>query len=429
MVSNDLLIDPLNGPEIETRAFRRGALRFLLSTIVLDAAGIGLLIPITPRLVAELTGEGFAGAAVYGGWLTALFATVQFFAGPILGSLSDRYGRRPVLLVSLTAFGLSYVLMGFARSLPWLFAAQALAGLFGATQSTAGAYIADISAPEHRAKNFGRMGAAFGCGLIVGPVLGGLLAGYGTHVAFFVAAALSLGNVVYGYFALPESLAARNRRAFHLSSAHPLGALLQVRRHPGIPALLLAFLIMQVVMQTLPTTWPYYTMQKFGWTAREVGLSLGVYGLANVTVQTVLTGWIVARFGNSFTARAGFLMLMFGYLGFAFAPGGAVLLACIPITVVGFTTGPALASLMSGFVEGSEQGLLQGLMASVGSVAAIATPPLMSRLFREFGRTDGSIYLPGAPYLAGAALALGGAIVAFRVLATTRVAAPPGAGA
>jgi DHA1 family tetracycline resistance protein-like MFS transporter len=409
-------------PGAPTNSRRRGSIAFVLATIALDAAGIGLLIPVIPRLVAELTGEGLASAAIYGGWLTAIFAVVQFFAGPILGSLSDHFGRRPVLLVSLTAFGLSYVLMGFANSLVWLFAAQALAGLFGATPSTAGAYIADISPPTNRARNFGWMGAAFGSGLIIGPVLGGILAGYGSHAAFFVSAGLSLANVLFGYFVLPESLAAENRRPFLWRSAHPLGALLQLRRYTGMMRLLGALLIMQVVMQTLPTTWPYYTMQKFGWTPRDVGLSLGVYGTANIIVQSLLTGRISARFGNSFTARAGFIMLMFGYLGFALAPRGSILLLCIPITVIGFTTGPALGSLMSGRVEGSTQGVLQGVMASVNSVAAIATPLVMSRIFSLFSAPRSAVYFPGAPYIVGAVLALGGAIVAHRELRELRVA-------
>jgi DHA1 family tetracycline resistance protein-like MFS transporter len=389
----------------------RRALAFVLVTVALDATGIGLLIPVIPRLVADLSGEGLAAAAIYGGWLTAVFAGVQFFAGPILGSLSDYYGRRPVLLLSLTAFGASYILMGFASSLLWLFAAQMLAGLFGATPSTAGAYIADISAPADRAKHFGWMGAAFGTGLIIGPVLGGALASFGSHTVFFASALLSFANVVYGYFALPESLAIHNRRPFRWKRAHPVGALLRLRQNAGIMPLLLALLVMQIVMQTVPTTWPYFTMLKFGWTPRDVGMSLGIYGLSNILIQSLLTGRISSRFGNSFTARAGFIMLMLGYLGFAFAPIGSLLLACIPVTVIGFATGPAITSLLSGRVDAASQGVLQGVMASGASLAAILTPPIMSKIFSTYSVAGTAHYFPGAPYVAAAGLAMVGALM------------------
>ncbi len=390
----------------------RGALTFVLVTVALDATGIGLLIPVIPRLVADLSGEGLAAAAVYGGWLTAVFAAVQFFAGPILGSLSDQHGRRPVLLVSLAAFGASYILMGFASSLVWLFTAQILAGLCGATPSTASAYIADISAPADRAKYFGWMGAAFGTGLIIGPVLGGALNSFGSHTAFFASALLSFANVIYGYFVLPESLATDHRRPFHWHRAHPVGALLRLRRHAGIMPLLLALLTMPNVMQTLTTTWPYFTMQKFGWTPRDVGMSLGIYGLSNIVVQSLLTGRISRRFGNAATVCVGFLVLTLGYTGFAFATSGFWLLACIPVTVVGFSTGPALSSLLSEKVDAATQGVLQGVMASATSLAAIVTPPVMSKIFSVFSVRGATPYFPGAPYLAAAALGVAGALIA-----------------
>jgi len=395
----------------QPKGFRLGALSFVLITVALDATGIGLLIPVIPRLVADLSGEGLSAAAVYGGWLTAVFAGMQFFAGPILGSLSDHVGRRAVMLSSLAAFGASYVLMGFASSLVWLFAAQVLAGLFGATPSTAGAYIADISAPADRAKHFGWMGAAFGTGLIIGPVLGGALASFGSRTVFFASALLSLSNVIYGYFVLPESLAADQRRPFHWKRAHPVGALLRLRRYSGIMPLLLALLVLQIVMQTLPATWPYFTMQKFAWTPRDVGISLGIYGLSNILVQSFLTGRLSSRFGNSLTARAGFLMLMLGYLGFAFAPHGSLLLACIPVTVMGFATGPTISSLLSARVDGASQGMLQGVMASATSLAAILTPPVMSKVFSVFSLPGAPRYFPGAPYLAAAGLAFVGALM------------------
>jgi DHA1 family tetracycline resistance protein-like MFS transporter len=385
---------------------RRGALIFILITIGLDAVGLGILIPVTPTLIAELSGEGLARAAIYGGWLTALFAIVQFVAGPILGSLSDQFGRRPVLLRSLAAFGLSYLLMGFAPSLAWLFVAQCLTGLFGATPSTAAAFIADITPPEQRARYFGSTGAAFGVGLIIGPVLGGLLVEHGTRVPFFAAAGLSLLNVLYGFLVLPESLKAENRRPFSFRRSHPIGAFQELRRYAGIPRLLCAVLLMQITMQTLPTIWPYYTMQKLGWTAREVGYSLGVYGLANIIVQALITGRVSARLGDARAARAGFILFALGYLGFAFSNQSAVLIACIPITVLGFTTGPALTSLMSGRIDAGAQGKLLGLIASATSAAAILTPLLMPRVFSLFSTPGAHPYFPGAPYVLGAFCAL-----------------------
>jgi MFS transporter, DHA1 family, tetracycline resistance protein len=392
---------------------RVGALTFILITVALDATGIGLLIPVIPRLVADLSGKGLSAAAVYGGWLTAVFAGMQFFAGPILGSLSDQFGRRPVILSSLAVFGASYILMAFASNLLFLFAAQVLAGLFGATPSTAGAYMADISAPRDRAKHFGWMGAAFGTGLIIGPMLGGTLAGFGPRTAFFASALLSVVNVLYGYFVLPESLAVDQRRPFHWKSAHPVGALMQLRQTAGLTRLLVALLVLQVVADTLPVTWPYFTMLKFDWTPRDVGMSLGVYGLSNIFVQSFLTGRLSRRFGNLITASFGFFMLMAGYLGFAFAPRGSLLLVCIPVMVLGFATGPAISSLLSGRVDGSSQGMLQGVMASAASLAAIVTPPIMSHVFSRSSAPGTPHYFPGAAYVLASGLALLGMLIIF----------------
>jgi DHA1 family tetracycline resistance protein-like MFS transporter len=392
----------------------RNAIVFILFTIALDATGIGILIPIVPKLVEQLGGVGLERAAIFGGWLTALFAIVQFFAGPVLGGLSDHFGRRPVLLASLAAFGTSYVLMGFAPTLAWLFVAQALAGLFGATPGTAAAYIADSTRPEQRARLFGAMGAAFGVGLVIGPVLGGLLSEFGTRVPFFVAASLCLGNVLFGIFVLPESLAAASRRPFHWSRAHPVGAFLELRKYPGVTRLMTGVLIMQVVIQTLPTTWPYYTMHKLEWTPRMVGYSLGVYGITNILVQSFLTGRIAAWLGNLKMAEFGFLAIALGYVGFAFSGHTVLMFACIPLTVLGFVTQPALVSLMSATVGPTAQGSLQGMVASATSLAAMGTPLVMPALFSRFAASDAPLYFPGAPYLLAAALATVGSLIVLR---------------
>jgi MFS transporter, DHA1 family, tetracycline resistance protein len=387
-----------------------GAIVFILFTIALDATGIGILIPIMPSLIRELGGGGLAQAAIYGGWLTALFAVIQFGAGPVLGNLSDQYGRRPILLFSLAAFGLSYVLMGMASSLPWLFVAQGLAGLFGATNGTASAYLADISPPAERSKRFGLLGAAFGVGLIIGPVLGGLLVEFGTHVPFYVSAALSLANVLFGVMVLPESLSRENRRPFHWSRAHPVGAFSELRRHLGTTRLIFGVLILQTVLQTLPAIWPYFTMHKLGWTPRMVGYSLGVYGLSNILVQAFVTGRLSRRLGNLKMAELGFLMVAAGYTGYAASASTILVFLCIPLTVLGFVAQPALVSLMSIRIGPDIQGALQGVVASAASLAAIVTPLVMTSMFSFFAEPGTSWYFPGAPFLAAACLAVAGAM-------------------
>lgn len=395
----------------ETGAPRRGALGFIMTTVALDATGIGILIPVTPQLIHELGRGGLEHAAVVGGWLTALFATMQFGASPVLGSLSDQLGRRPVLLASLSAFGLSYVLMGFAPTLAWLFAAQCLTGLFSATHGTAYAYVSDVTAPEDRPRRFGMVGASYGLGFVMGPVLGGLLISYGTRVPFFVAAALSLANVLFGLLILPESLSAEHRRPLQWARAQPFGAFTELRRHLGSARLILGVLIIQIVLQTLSVVWPYYTMHKLQWTPHTVGYSLGAYGVSTILVQSLLTGRLARRLGSLGAAEVGFLLVAAGYCGFAFSTTTSFAFACIPLTVMGFITQPSLVSLMSSRIGPQAQGALQGVVASCGSLAAVGTPLLMSSLFSLFARPATPWYFPGAPFLLASALAVTGAIV------------------
>jgi DHA1 family tetracycline resistance protein-like MFS transporter len=401
---------------------RRNALVFITITVAIDATGIGLLAPIMPTLIERLTGQGLAAAAIYGGWLTALFSLVQFFAQPVLGNLSDRFGRRPVLLISLFAFALNYLLMGFAPSILWLFVAQGLAGIFGATLSTAGAFIADVSDARHRARNFGLIGAAFGVGLVIGPMIGGLLVGFGARVPFFTAAGLALANVCYGLLILPESLGLEHRRPFFLRRANPAGALAQMRRRPLVFALLQVMLLMQIAGVTLPATWPYFTMQKFGWSAREVGYSLGLYGMLNIVIQGWLIGRIVGSLGNRRTVYFGLTLTLAGYLGFAFADRSWLLCLSILPTAIGFITGPALSSIMSAEVAADAQGELQGAIASLNSLAATIAPLVMTRLFSAFSAPAAALYFPGAPYLAVAVLVSAAFALLVRALRGARTA-------
>jgi MFS transporter, DHA1 family, tetracycline resistance protein len=390
---------------------RQRVLFFILLTVTLDAMGIGLLIPVIPKLIQYLTGGGFAVAAVYGGWLTATFAAAQFFAGPILGSLSDRLGRRPVLLVSLGSFGLSYVVMAAAPSLVWLFVAQLLTGIFGATPATAGAFIADTTPPTERARNFGLMAAAFGTGLILGPAAGGMLASVHLRAPFLLAAGISFLTALYGALVLPESLRPENRRAFSWQRANPLGAIIALRgSSAGVGTLLAAAFFQRFSTSTLPAIWPYFTMQQYAWTERQVGYSLAAYGTVTVFVQVTLLRWLDAHMGTRRTAWLGLVLLAVGYCGFACINGAWVATLAIPLTAMGFVAGPALASMLSQQVRPDEQGVLQGVLASLNGLAAVVTPLAMPSLFSAFSTGAMGWLFPGAPYLVGAGLAIAGVL-------------------
>jgi DHA1 family tetracycline resistance protein-like MFS transporter len=388
---------------------------FILITVVLDATGIGLLVPVLPRLIGELSGAGLTRAAVYGGWITALFATVQFLAAPLLGNLSDRFGRRPVLLASLAAFGLNYLLMGFAPSLAWLFAGQAIAGLCGATAATAGAYLADISTVGNRARHFGMMGGAFSFGFIIGPVLGGLLGSIGLRVPIFAAAGLALVNFVYGLLVLPESLKPEHRRPFSLARAHVLGTVRQLRRHPLVFGILGGVLLMSVAGQTLPAIWPYFTMQELGWGEQEVGYSLGAYGLLGIMAQAWLIPLLMQRCGPRGTALVGQSLGIASLVGFAFAPNSLLVSACIVPSALSFVAWPAMSSIMSANTPPQAQGELQGAIASAQSLAAVVTPLVMPRVFSTFAATDAPVHFPGAAFLLGAVLLVASLVVVRRV--------------
>ncbi len=388
---------------------------FILVTVMLDAMGLGLLMPVIPVLIFDLTGQGLSQAAVYGGWLTAVFAGVQFIASPLLGALSDQVGRRPVLLVSLCAFGLSYILMALAPSLAWLFLAQALTGLFGATPSAAGAYVADVTEPADRTRQFGLISAAFGTGMVVGPVMGGLLVTYHARLPFVAAAILSLVSVIYGYFLLPESLPRDRRRAFAWRRANPVGALKEIRQFTGTASLLGALLLQRLASGALPAIWPYFAMVVYGWTPKTVGWSLAGFGLTTVFAQTVVIRQFDRVFGSRATACLGLSGLILGYLGFAFVHVSWAVLLCIPLSALGFTAGPALTSILSAKMPGNAQGALQGLIASMQGLAAILGPVLLPVVFRLFSSDHAPVYFPGMPFLLSAVLGgIGMALIVAR---------------
>ncbi|HEU4364412.1 MAG TPA: TCR/Tet family MFS transporter, partial [Candidatus Krumholzibacteria bacterium] len=377
---------------------------FIFIAVLVDVIGLGIIVPVVPGLVMQLTGEGVSRAAVYGGWLYFTYAIMQFFCAPILGNLSDRVGRRPVILFSLLALGVDYLIMGFAPALIWLFVGRALAGIAGASFIPAYAYLADVSAPEKRAQNFGIVGAAFGLGFIIGPAVGGVLGEIGLRVPFFAAAGLALANVTFGYFVLPESLPKESRRAFDIRRANPLGALVQIRKYPVVPPLAAAVFFWQVGHQVLPSTWAYYTMYKFHWSEAAVGASLAFVGLIMATSQGLLTRVVVPSLGERRTALIGLVCAICAYVFYAFASRGWMMYAGMMAWLMAGLVYPSMNAIMSQQVPANAQGELQGAVAGLYSLAAVIGPPLMTQLFGHFSAETSSIHFPGAAFLCAAFL-------------------------
>jgi DHA1 family tetracycline resistance protein-like MFS transporter len=394
----------------------RRAVLFVFITILIDSIGFGIIIPVMPELITQLTGESLSQAARYGGWLLFVYAITQFVCAPVIGNLSDRFGRRPVLLSALFALGVDYVVMGFAPNLAWLFVGRFIAGITGASYSPAYAYIADITPPQKRAQNFGFIGAAFGLGFVLGPTIGGLLGSLGPRTPFFVAAGLALLNATFGLFALPESLPRERRRAFEWSRANPFGTLLQLRKQPVVLALAGVSFLWLLGHQVLPSVWAFYTMLRFGWSEAAVGLSLAAAGIVMAISQGGLTGVLVPKLGGE--RRAALVGLASGaavYSIYAFAPFGWVLYIGIVLWGVAAMSWPSLNALMSQQIPANAQGELQGGLASLSSLTAILGPPLMTQLFGWFSDAAGAVYFPGAAFLAAALLALASAIILLRI--------------
>lgn len=394
----------------------KAALTFIFITVLVDVIGLGIIIPVMPDLIMELIGEGLSSASLYAGWITFTYAATQFIFAPVIGALSDKFGRRPVLLFSLLGFGVDYVILGLSPNIIWLFAARFVSGVTGASFTTASAYVADISRPEEKAKNFGLIGAAFGLGFIIGPVMGGLLGDFGSRVPFFGAAALTLLNAIFGYFVLPESLPEEKRRAFNWKRANPLGSLKQISRYPTVRGLILVFFLLYLSSHATQSTWTYYTMLKFEWDVVTVGLSLGVVGLCVAIVQGGLTRVVVPKLGENRTVYLGFVLYGLGFLSFAFAPNSLIMfISIIPYCLGGFA-GPTLQGIISNEVSDNEQGELQGGLTSLISFSAIFGPPMMTNLFGYFTSEAAPFQFPGAPFLLGAILIIAASLWATRSL-------------
>ena len=380
------------------------ALAVVFVTVLLDSIGFGIIIPVMPELLLDVTGEGLSDAARAGGWLMFAYAGVQFFLAPVIGNLSDRFGRRPVLLLALFVLGVDYLIMWWAPTFAWLLLGRIIAGAAGATFSTCNAFVADISPPEKSAQNFGLMGAGFGMGFVIGPVIGGFLGEMGPRVPFLAAAALSFANLVYGAIVLPETLAKDRRRPFDWRRANPTGTLAALRRYPIVFGLLGAYFLFMLGHHVLPATWSYYTMEKFAWTPKEIGYSLGFVGVLMVLVQAVLLRIVLPKIGSRKAGVAGFLFATLAFCGYAFASEGWMLYVfLIPGAMQGFAT-PAMQGLMSNTVPENEQGELQGGIASMSSLTSILSPPFMTQVFGFFTAASAPVYFAGAPFVAAALL-------------------------
>jgi DHA1 family tetracycline resistance protein-like MFS transporter len=383
----------------------RRALVFVATIVLLDVIGFGLILPVLPRLLVELTGDTLSEAAIDGGWLAFVYAGMQFVCAPVLGNLSDRFGRRPVLLCAVGALGIDYLVMGFAPTLGWLFVGRTIAGIAGASFTPAYAYIADISKPETRAQSFGVVAAAFGIGFILGPALGGLLGELGVRAPFFAAAGLSLLNFVYGLFALPESLPAESRRPFEWRRANPLGTLVEMRKHPVVLRVLAALFLWMVAHQVMPATWTFYTKLRFGWSEATIGASLALAGAVMALSQATLMRLVVPRVGERRAALSGIAVASLGYLGYATATAGWMMFAWLSTWFVGALVMPSSNALMSHRIAKSAQGELQGAVASLFSLSSIVGPPIMTHLFGYFSAPLASVRVPGAAFVASTLLA------------------------
>ncbi|MEP6646808.1 MAG: TCR/Tet family MFS transporter [Saprospiraceae bacterium] len=398
---------------MQSRSNRKAAIGFIFVTLLIDVIGWGIIIPVMPNLLKQIEHIDTGHASSLNGWLLFAFSITQFMFAPIIGNLSDKYGRRPILLMSLFGFACDYVLLSWAPTIEWIFLGRVLAGITGASFTTAAAYIADISDEKNRAQNFGMIGAAFGMGFIIGPVIGGLLGGLGPRVPFIAAAILCFLNFMWGYFILPESLSPDHRREFNWKRANPVGSLLHLRKYPDIGYLLIATFLVYFAAHAIQSNWSFYTIERFHWTPGMIGISLAVVGALVGTVQGVLTRYINPWLGNHRSIYIGLILYAIGMFLFGIATHGWMMLAFLVPYCLGGIAGPALQATITSQVDVREQGELQGALTSLMSATAIIGPPVMTNLFAWGIRPENPIYLPGAPFFLGTILLVLSAIFAY----------------
>ena len=379
----------------------------ILTTVVLDSMGIGIIIPVMPALFAEVTGsEKISDIAIWGGLLASTFALMQFIFGPILGALSDRYGRKPILLLALFVMAAYYLLMGFAQTLWLLFLGRLIGGITAATHATANAYMADISSPEEKAARFGMLGAGFGLGFVLGPLIGGLLGEWGPRAPFFAAAMLAAANGVLCYFVLKESLKTKNQREFMWYRANPIGAILDLRKFEGIYSLLLVFLLFTIGTSIYAAIWPFFTVERFSWSPGMIGISLTIYGVCFAIVQGVLVRPAIKIWGEKKTIIIGFCFEFSAMVTFAFLTDGKILIILIPLASLGVLAQPAIQAILSKSVGDDRQGAIQGVASSLNAIAMVITPITMTWILAVFSDKTAKYYFPGMPFLFSALMVL-----------------------
>lgn len=391
----------------------KAAVGFIFVTMLLDIIGIGIIIPVLPKLLEELIHSNLSDAARIGGWLMFSYALMQFLFAPLIGNISDKYGRRKVLLVSLFVFTIDYLILAFSPTLFWLFVGRILAGITGASASTSTAYIADISTAENKAKNYGMIGAAFGIGFILGPLIGGVLGQYGSRVPFYAAAILCFANFLYGLFFLPESLPISKRRSIDWKSANPIGSVMLFAKYKPILLLMVAMFFMYLAGHAVNTNWTFFTMYRFGWDEKMVGISLAVVGVMVSLVQGFLVRWSNPKFGNAKNILAGLTLNMIGLFLFSIAKEAWMLFVFLIPYCIGGIAGPAMQTEVTNYVNEKEQGQLQGTITSISSSTAIFGPLIMTGLFHYFTQPTAIFQFPQAPFVMGAIFQLLAVIFAY----------------
>ncbi len=394
----------------------KASLGFIFVTVLIDMIGIGIIIPVLPSLIESLIDGGLSDASRYGGWLMFSYAFMQFLFAPLLGSLSDKYGRRPILLMSLFGLGVDFIFHAYAPTIGLLFVGRLLAGMTGASYTVASAYIADISTPDKKAQNFGLIGAAFGLGFIIGPSIGGIASEWGIRAPFFVAAGLSFLNFLYGLFILPESHKKENRRNIELKRANPFGSLLHLRKHPFIAGFIISFFLIYIAGQSVQSTWSFFTMYRFNWDEKMVGYSLTLVGIIVAAVQAGLVRIIVNKIGEKRTVLLGMSFWVTGLILFALATESWMMFAFILPYCLGGIAGPTLQGIISNQVADSEQGELQGALTSIMSITNILGPLLMTSIFYAFTQDNAPFEFPGAAFMAGAIVMLVSLLTVIRPL-------------
>ena len=404
---------------------RKPATGFIFVTLVLAIIGFGLLIPVLPKLIVQFRGGDIASGSYAYGWVISIYALMQFIGSPFLGSLSDRYGRRPIILIATAGSAIDYVIMANAPTLAWLFVARTIAGFTAGILATANAYLVDVTPPEKRAQAFGLLGAAFGIGFIVGPVLGGLLGNYSLRLPFWFAAGCSAINWLWGFFVLPESLAPENRREFSWKRANPVGALLALKRFPAVRDLVECFFLLTLAQVLLQSTWALYTDYRYHWTPLQIGLSLMFVGFASGLVQAVLVKRIVPALGDTRAVVVGFCISIVAQIGYGLAPHGWMIYAIVCVGCFAGIAGPALQAYITKHVPPNEQGAVQGVFAGLSSLAGIPGPFIASHSFGWAIATGRGWHVPGIAFFEGAALTVVGLGLAVRSFRRDHHRPPP----